>query len=62
MKSITEVRNKLVEISERLENGKLDIKKAKELHAGIGKILSTVKSQLDYSKARKEKPNIGFMK
>jgi len=62
MKSMREVRNKLIELSEQLESGKLDIKTVAEMHNGIGKILNTVRTQLEYSKLRKEKPEIDFMK
>ena len=62
MKSMKDVRNKLVEINENLESGEMDIKTAGELHNGIGKIINTVRTQLEYSKLRKEKPQIDFMK
>ena len=62
MKSMREARNKLIELSEQLESGTLDIKTVAEMHNGIGKILNTVRTQLEYSKLRKEKPEIDFMK
>ena len=62
MKNMKDARNKLISIDERLEKGDLDLKTAAELHNGIGKIINTVRTQLEYSKLRKEKPQIDFMK
>ena len=62
MKSMKDVRNKLVDLNEQLESGKLDIKTVGEMHNGIGKIINTVRTQLEYSKLRKETPQIDFMK
>ena len=62
MKTMKEAREKLVMLSKALENGSMDLKTVAEMHNGIGKILNTVRTQLEYSKLRKEKPDIGFMK
>lgn len=62
MKTIKEVREKLVALSSQLESGTLDIKLVAEMHNGIGKIINTIRTQLEYSKLRKEKPQIDFMK
>lgn len=62
MKTMKEVREKLVDLSERLESGAMELKTVGEMHNGIGKIINTVRTQLEYSKLRKEKPQIDFMK
>ncbi len=62
MKNMKDVRNKLVELCKQLESGALDIKTVGEKHNGNGKIINTVRTQLEYSKLRKEKPQIDFMK
>ena len=62
MKTIKEAREKLVELSSQLESGAMDLKTVAEMHNGIGKIINTVRTQLEYSKLRKEKPQIDFMK
>ena len=62
MKSMKEVRAKLVDLNAQLESGTLDIKTVCEMHNGIGKIINTVRTQLEYSKLRKETPQIDFMK
>jgi len=62
MKNMKEVRQKLVDLSNKLETGEVDLKVCTEMHNGIGKIINTVRTQLEYSKLRKEKPTIDFMK
>lgn len=62
MKTMKEVRDRLIEINENLQKGEVDLKLATEMHNGIGKIINTVRTQLEYSKLRKEKPAIDFMK
>lgn len=56
-----EVREKLVDLSQKLESG-ADLKMIAEMHNGIGKLINTVTKQLEYAKLRKEKPQIDFMK
>ena len=62
MKTMKEVRERIVKTIDDLESGKIDLKTAGEMHNGIGKIINTVRTQLEYSKLRKEKPQIDFMK
>lgn len=62
MKTMKEAREKLVDLNKKLEDESLDFKIVAEMHNGIGKIINTVRTQLEYSKLRKEKPQIDFMK
>lgn len=62
MKTMTDARKKTCEILEGLEGGSVDVKTAAEMFNGIGKVINTVRTQLEYSKLRKEKPQIDFMK
>ena len=62
MKTMKELRERLVNLNDGLEKGTMDLKTVAELHNGIGKIINTVRTQLEYSKLRKEKPQIDFMK
>lgn len=62
METMKELREKLVDLSNKLESGLLDFKVVGEMHNGIGKIINTVRTQLEYAKLRKEKPVIDFMK
>lgn len=62
MKNMKELRQRLIYLNDGLEKGTMDLKSVAELHNGIGKIINTVRTQLEYSKLRKEKPQIDFMK
>ena len=62
MKTMKDLRVKLVDIFGKLESHQIDVKEAAEMHNSAGKIINTVRTQLEYSKLRKEKPQIDFMK
>ena len=62
MKNMKELRGRLINLNDGLEKGTMDLKTVTEMHNGIGKIINTVRTQLEYSKLRKEKPQIDFMK
>lgn len=62
MKTMKELREGLLEIFEQLGTGAIDLKMAAEKNNSAGKVINTVRSQLEYSKLRKEKPQIDFMK
>jgi len=62
MKSITELRNELAAVFKGLKDGTLEPKQAVEMNNAAGKIINTVKVQLEYAELRKETPNIPFMK
>lgn len=59
---MTDLRNKLVEIFNRLVEDEIPLPKAKELSNAAGKIINTAKAQIMYCEARKETPDIPFMK
>ena len=59
--NMKELRNALAEALAELRNGSISVKTATEISNMAGKINSTVKSQLEYSKLRKERPDIGFL-
>ena len=61
MKNIKELRIELSQVFMDLKAGKLDVKAAAEMNNAAGKIINTVKVQLEYA-ALKEKPNIDFLK
>ena len=44
------------------DDGVPNAKTIAEWHNGVGKIINTVRTQLEYAKLRKEKPQIDFMK
>ena len=62
MKNITELRNDLLHVYEKLRSGKMEIKEAKEINNTAGKIISSAKVQIEYATVRGEKPDIDFMK
>ena len=62
MKTITELRTELGKIFEGLGNGTVDVKAATEMNNSAGKMINTVKVQLEYAALRKETPKISFMK
>ena len=45
-----------------LKEGSLDVKVAGEMHNASGKIINTIKIQMEYAKLRDEKPNITYVK
>lgn len=62
MKNIEEVRAELCQAFGDLRFGELEVKKAAELSNMVGKIVNTLKVELEYAHLRKEKPDIAFMK
>lgn len=61
MKNITELRDELAAVFAGLKNGTLEPKQAVEMNNAAGKIINTVKVQLEYADMRGEAPNIPFM-
>ena len=61
MKNITELRDELAAVFAGLKNGTLEPKQAVEMNTAAGKIINTVKVQLEYADMRGEEPNIPFM-
>lgn len=62
MKNITEVRAQLSEVFEMLKSGAIQPGTATELNNAAGKIINSVKVELEYYALRKEKPEIPFLK
>jgi len=58
----TQLRNKLLEVFDDLGANKIQAGKAKELSNAAGKIIASVKVQLEYASLRKERPSIPFCK
>ena len=61
MKNIKEVREQLTEVFKDLRDGSLEPKVASELNNSAGKIINTLKVELEYFSLRKEKPKIKFL-
>lgn len=58
----TMLRDKLLEVFDQLGANKIQGGKAKEMSNAAGKIISSVKVQLEYAAQRKERPDIPFCK
>ena len=61
MKNATELRNELVDVFQKLKDGTLEHKRAKEMCNAAGKIIGTVSVQLKYAQQRNETPIIEFL-
>jgi hypothetical protein len=60
-KDMTELRDQLLDAFEQLKGDPRRVIQVKELTNTAGKIIGTVKSQLEYSLLRSEEPDIPFM-
>jgi hypothetical protein len=61
MKNIRDLRDGLLKVFMDLKNDTLEVRAASEMNNAAGKIVNTVKVQLEYSALRKEKPAIDFL-
>lgn len=61
MKNIKELRSELSGIFAGLKNGTLDVKVASEMNNSAGKIINTVRAELEYSALSGEKRKIDFL-
>ena len=61
MQTIEEVRQEALKLFEGIRDGKIPHKEAKEMNNAIGKIVGTIRVQLDYAELREEIPNIDFL-
>ena len=61
MKTMTELRNELTKVFEQLRDGKIELKQAGEMNNTAGKVINTVRAQLEYAKLSKTTPKIDFL-
>ena len=62
MKNITDLRNELCDTFDDLKAGNITPKVASEMNNSAGKIIHTLKVQLEYHTMTKSTPNIPFLK
>ena len=62
MKTVTDLRNELCNTFDDLKAGNITPKVASAMNNSAGKIINTLKVQLDYHTMTKTKPNIPFLK
>lgn len=61
MTTITDIRNDLVNVFNKLRDGTMEAKDAVEINNTAGKIIASVKVQLAYAALRQERPDIPFL-
>jgi adhesin HecA-like repeat protein len=61
MTNITNIRDSLIEVFDKLRDGDMDLKQAAEINNTAGKIINTAKVQLAYAALRGEQPSIPFL-
>lgn len=61
MKNIEDLRNSLCTLFEEIKTGDVDVKKASEMNNSAGKIIGSLKVQIDYAALRKERPKIDYL-
>jgi hypothetical protein len=61
MTTITDIRNDLVDVFNKLRDGTMEAKDAVEINNTAGKIISSVKVQLAYAALKGESPDIPFL-
>lgn len=61
MQNITELRKSLADNYEKMKANEMEIKLGKELANTAGKIINTIKVELEYSDLLDKKPNIPFL-
>lgn len=61
IKNIQDLRNSLLDVYDKIRNGKIGIREAKENANVAGKIISTAKLQLEYNAYMKTQSCIPFL-
>ena len=61
VKNISQLRDVMIDNLEQVRNDRRMVPQAKEASNAAGKILGTIKVQLEYHKLRKDIPSIPFM-
>ena len=61
MKNISELRDELATVFEGLRNGSVDVKVASEMNNAAGKMINTLKVQLEYAHLSGKKPDIAWL-
>jgi len=62
MNNIQDVRTELSNVFEDLKNGKIKPSEASELNNTAGKIINSLKVEIEYYSLRKETPEIDYFK
>lgn len=60
-KTIKQLRTDLMDVFNDLKSGAIEVKVASEMNNTAGKIINTVKAELEYATLRNTEPDIDFM-
>jgi predicted metallo-beta-lactamase superfamily hydrolase len=61
MKTITTLRDDLYLVLDQLRAGTIEVKTAAEMNNTAGKIINTLRAELEYASQRKVPPEIAFL-
>lgn len=61
MKNVVELRNNLAKLFGQIKSGEIDCKKASEMNNSAGKMINSLKVELEYASLCKVKPHIKFL-
>jgi hypothetical protein len=61
MKKINELRDELLQLFNDVKTGATEVKVAGEMNNTAGKIINSVKAELEYAALRKVEPSIPFL-
>lgn len=61
MENIVELRADLAKLFDEIKSGEVDCKKASEMNNTAGKIINSLKVELEYAALRKVEPSIKFL-
>lgn len=61
MKSIKELRDNLATLFDQIKSGETDVKHAAEMNNTAGKIINSLRVELEYAELKKTTPSISFM-
>jgi hypothetical protein len=62
MNNITELRSELSKLFNSLKAGEVEVKTAAEMNNSAGKIINTIKVELEYFSMLGDKPDIEYLK
>lgn len=61
MKTINDLRSELLKLFDGIKSGEHDVKVAAEMNNTAGKIINSIKVELEYAALRKEEPRVAFL-
>ncbi len=61
MKNMVEMRAELIDVWQGIRSGKVDINEGIVLAHLAGRIIGTAKTEIDFARGRKQRPNIAFL-